>query len=378
MLLSGRWSGDGPHLLGQIDADRTPGDAATTADTAGTAILIVPSRKLMRQPLAIACRGAMAHAATMQIGEFGRIARISSSRARDALTAKITDVCDRSAHASRAHHGAVATGKAAFADFGPARVLQITKQQVMKIGARDLSAHAGASVGEDGLLRRDLRGIGRCARHGGEDSTAGGGAAVHQKHRRTLVRQLGERQIEAGGDLRSGVHRVAEAGTAGNRTIYGNDEYLRTACTIIRITGSGAEQCPIHQRDGVQFARACSDESHALARWRLRLDLHGITAHPGAPQALLRWVQKRFPRLCTHSVAEERIVTATLQSVVTAVLHVRPAARQVGTGLDVIVNDDIVAHDRAEQAVPATLQLREQGVKAGMSQHLRRCECASH
>ena len=45
---------DGAHLLGDVDADRAPGDAAAAADAAGRAELVDPGGELVGHPLAIA------------------------------------------------------------------------------------------------------------------------------------------------------------------------------------------------------------------------------------------------------------------------------------------------------------------------------------
>src|SRR6185503_19810693 len=56
-------------LLGDVDADRTPGDAASAADTAGGAELIDPVGQLVRHPLSVARLGRAAHRSAMDVGK---------------------------------------------------------------------------------------------------------------------------------------------------------------------------------------------------------------------------------------------------------------------------------------------------------------------
>ena len=59
---------DGRGLLGQVDADRAPGDAAAAADAARGVELVPPGRQLVGQPLPVARRGRGPHRPTVQVG----------------------------------------------------------------------------------------------------------------------------------------------------------------------------------------------------------------------------------------------------------------------------------------------------------------------
>ena len=67
---------DRGHFLGDVDADRAPGDAAAAADAARGAELVDPARQLVRHPLAIARLPFGPHAAAMDVGKIQREARI--------------------------------------------------------------------------------------------------------------------------------------------------------------------------------------------------------------------------------------------------------------------------------------------------------------
>src|SRR6516164_9864320 len=56
-------------FLGDIDPDRAPGDAATTADATGAAELIDPVGQLVSHPLAVARSGRLPHAAAVNVGK---------------------------------------------------------------------------------------------------------------------------------------------------------------------------------------------------------------------------------------------------------------------------------------------------------------------
>src|SRR5579863_736444 len=60
---------DGTNFLGNVDADRAPGDAAPAANAARSAKLIDPVRQLVRHPLPIARARRTAHRSTVDIGE---------------------------------------------------------------------------------------------------------------------------------------------------------------------------------------------------------------------------------------------------------------------------------------------------------------------
>ena len=113
---SRRVCADRGQLLGDVDPDRAPRDAAPAADAARAAELVVPGAELVRQPLAVA-RALGAAARCRRAGRSGRPRSRTPRRAtaRRLRAGEIADVLDARAEAGRADHRAVAAGQAALA-----------------------------------------------------------------------------------------------------------------------------------------------------------------------------------------------------------------------------------------------------------------------
>src|SRR5512133_2033007 len=71
---------DRRELLGYVDADGTPGDAAAAADAAGGAELVVPGAELVRQPLAVARPACRPNAAAVDVRIVDRVAGVPDPR----------------------------------------------------------------------------------------------------------------------------------------------------------------------------------------------------------------------------------------------------------------------------------------------------------
>src|SRR5512144_3277541 len=99
---------DRARLFGDVDADRTPGDAAPAAHAARAVELIEPGRELVRHPLAVARAGGPAHRAAVDVRVVHREAGVPVLVALDVRAVEVGDVLDRRAEARRAHHRAVA------------------------------------------------------------------------------------------------------------------------------------------------------------------------------------------------------------------------------------------------------------------------------
>src|SRR5690349_21921810 len=85
---------DRGQLLGHVDADRAPGDAAPAADAAGRAELVVPGAELVRQPLAVARPARRPDAAAVDVGVVDRVAGVPDPRALGALAREVGRVLD--------------------------------------------------------------------------------------------------------------------------------------------------------------------------------------------------------------------------------------------------------------------------------------------
>ena len=104
-----------------------------------------------------------------------------------------------------------------------------------------------------------------------------------------------------------------------------------------------------------------AEESEAFLRVRVGGDVDAGGVALGAPQAQQRRVQEALPGMRADGVAEQRVVVSALQAVMAAVLLVGPAGGQVGDRLDIVIDDRVVAHGRAEHAEAVRAQAGDQG-----------------
>ena len=133
---------DRRRFLGDVDADRTPGDAPTAADAARGPELIPPRTQLVGHPLAVAAAHRLANRSAVDVREVAReagrpfphpLTRVAVRRLRlDIITAE----------AGRAGQRAVAAAQAACGDVVPARVLEIALQQLGQPVGVHGAAHA--------------------------------------------------------------------------------------------------------------------------------------------------------------------------------------------------------------------------------------------
>src|SRR4051794_27486107 len=93
---------DGGGLLGDVDGDGAPGDAAAAADAAGGAELVDPGRQLVGHPLPVARTAARAHAAAVDVGVVEREAGVPGSLAHGLLPGEVRAVLNAVAEAGRA------------------------------------------------------------------------------------------------------------------------------------------------------------------------------------------------------------------------------------------------------------------------------------
>src|SRR3989440_12003093 len=100
-------------LLGDVDADRAPGDAPAAAHAARLAELVVPGAELVGQPLPVPAAGGGAYRAAVQVREVQVEAGVPAQPTLRVLTGHVGDVLDGGAEAGRADQRAVAAGQAA-------------------------------------------------------------------------------------------------------------------------------------------------------------------------------------------------------------------------------------------------------------------------
>src|ERR1019366_178149 len=121
---------DRPRLLGDVDADRAPRDAAPAAHAPGAAELVDPGGQLVGHPLAIARARGRTHRAPVDVGVVHREARVPALVAPPVLARQVGHVLHARTEAGGAHHRAVPAREAALGHLIPARVLEVAIQQV--------------------------------------------------------------------------------------------------------------------------------------------------------------------------------------------------------------------------------------------------------
>ena len=145
---------DRGELLGDVDPDRAPGDAAAAADAARAAELVVPGAELVRQPLPVARAAARPDAAAVDVGVVDREAAVPDARALGVAAAEVGGVLDARAEAGRADERAVAAGEAALGDLVPARMLEVAGEQVAEVAGVELRPICAAAARATAAARR--------------------------------------------------------------------------------------------------------------------------------------------------------------------------------------------------------------------------------
>src|SRR5437870_3323602 len=103
---------DGRDLLGHVDADRAPGDAAPATDTARDIELVKPGGELVGEPLPVAAPDARPEVTAMYPGELGIEAAIPPADALRVFQAQVSDVFHAGAKAGWTDERAVGAGQA--------------------------------------------------------------------------------------------------------------------------------------------------------------------------------------------------------------------------------------------------------------------------
>ena len=239
-------------------------------------------------------------------------------------------------------------------------MLEIAQEQVVHVVGAHGAAHALRCPRHHRLGGRDFRGRRGAMRQRGQHLAARLRSDLDEEA--VLVpEQFGQCEVVARLRLRAGLHRDAEAGAAGLAAIDRDDEVPFAPRAVMRIGIGVAHQHAVLDGDGGDLAGAHADEGEARAVLRRRVDAHGVSVARGAPEILDRRVQEFLPGMRADGIAEERLVVAADDTVVSAVLLVGPAFGQVGDRVDIVVDDRLVAQRRPENAVAARLQRGEKG-----------------
>ena len=101
------FGGENCYFFGDINTNRAPGDAASTAYTAGRSELIVPRCELMSQPLTVARPDIVANHPAVHGAEIRIKARIPLAMPLDVFHRQIRHFRDGTAETGRTDHRAV-------------------------------------------------------------------------------------------------------------------------------------------------------------------------------------------------------------------------------------------------------------------------------
>ena len=151
---------NGMNFLSDVNGHGAPGDAAATANAAGSSKLVNPRGQLVSHPLAVSGLGAGADAAAVDIREIHCEAGIPSLPALRVVTLQAGDVFNGGAKACGTDHGTVGAGEAAGRHIVPSRIPVIAVKQLLNVGCVHLAAHLAGRARHGRRCRRLLGCIG--------------------------------------------------------------------------------------------------------------------------------------------------------------------------------------------------------------------------
>ena len=294
----------------------------------------------------------------------------SQDRCRSTTSpARSVTFLDAEAEACRADHRAVPARQAPVGHVVPAGVLEVCVKQFLDAARLHPPAHGRGGAVHDPIGRHDVGSLRLRMRHLRHDLRAAVGPDLHEEPVLAVLKQFGQRDVEARGRLRPCVHRHAKTGPAGLPAVDRHDERALPAGRVDRIDLIAAREHAVLDHDCVQLAGAHADEREPLGRLAVRGACHLAVIPPPPPQQARRGKQLPLPRLRADVVAKQRAVVSPPQPVDAAVLLVRPPGRQVGGGGDVVVGDGSVPNSRPDQPEPSSDENIEQFVQAAASHH---------
>src|SRR5262249_35304103 len=129
------------RFFGDIDSDRTPGDAPSASHTSRRAELIEPRSQFVCHPLPVTRSCGRPDNTTMNVGEVRGKARIPAPPSFRVIAREIGNLLDSRAKTCRTHQRAVRAGQASGSDIVPAGILVIPVQHFFDAGIVHASAH---------------------------------------------------------------------------------------------------------------------------------------------------------------------------------------------------------------------------------------------
>ena len=253
--------------------------------------------------------------------------------------------------AGRTDHRAIAAGQAAFGDLVPARMVGVGLQQFLEAVGIEVPSHLAPGSRDDPFGGGELLRGREPVRQALDQISARGAAHLDHEKMTGVVDNLGEGQVETRFDLRSGIHRNAEAGAA-CLTAIDRDEKGVVAARLIRFVAILArEKYAILDGDRAKFAGANADKGEGLGHFPIFDDREAIAVAMGLPKPLDRRMEKSLPGMRPHGVAEQRSVGTRFDAVSPGLLSIGPSDGEIVEMRDRLVNDGAVANGRADDAI---------------------------
>src|SRR5262245_17685517 len=125
------------------------------------------------------------------------------------------------------------------------------------------------------------------------------------------------------------------------------------------------QQDSILNSDSVQITRANADEG-VLRRLVIFTNyVKALALSFGAPEPLRRRMQELFPRVRADSETEQRLIITLLQTVAPTVLLISPTDWKVGDGIQLFIDNRVIADGRADNLISAAGERIEQLLETG-------------
>src|SRR6516165_9362484 len=157
-----------------------------------------------------------------------------------------------------------------------------------------------------------------------------------------LLSQLRQGKVETRLNLGPGIHRNTKASAARLAAIDRDDEGTIAPNTVGLVDVLAGEKDPILDGDRTQLAGAYTDKGERLPDFLSCDDGQTIAFTASPAEVLDRRVQKPLPGMGPDRIAKERLVGASVESVLPRVLPIRPSDGKIFETRDTFVDDGAV------------------------------------
>ena len=248
-------------------------------------------------------------------------------------------------------------------------MLEAASEQPAQVGGVERAAHPLGRAGDGPLGAFEIATLGGRPRQLPQYLAAALASHLDQKPVLALE-DLGQREVVAGLDSWSRLHRGAEAGAAGLEAVDGDDEGVLAASGVVALDLAALEEDRVLNRDRMQLARAHAEKGEWRVYECLLLDVEATVAPPlRLPETHVRGQQELLPGMRADGVSEARLVVAALEPVAARVLGVGPTDGELGSRFELVVDDRALSHRRPEHAVTATSERTDEDVECLWQDH---------